>query len=147
MAKFKFGQVTLQVLRFALVIRAGHSALEDTEKILGGIRRLPVFANIFALTVPAVLHRLMVCKLLADFGVEPALVGMQFRRLIGIGEKNIANVRNRRGLDVNDAGFALRFNKRNNLLFVAMALFVAFRPLRRIADIGFISLYRLSLSA
>jgi hypothetical protein len=50
-AKFKFGDVTLQVLRTAERIGTAHAALENAKEVFGGVGVLAVSTDEFAATV------------------------------------------------------------------------------------------------
>lgn len=117
------------MLFVALVIGADHATLEDAEEVLGGVRCLPIRADILATTAPTMGDGLVHGKLLAGYLVELAFVGMQFLGARNIGNENFADALGGRLADMNRTGFAVRLNKSHDLLLMRMALLVTLRAL------------------
>src|SRR2546425_701523 len=133
-AEIKFREIAMQVLALAVLIRAGHAALEHGKHTFDSVR-MRIAAHVLAF---AVIYRLMIRKLLADLAVDTRAIGHKHSLRGDILLERALDPREQLARDVRGADFAAALNEREYRFLVPVPRKLG-AP-RLTPDVGFVSL-------
>jgi|SRR5882762_3841710 len=137
----KLSEIAMQVLAFAMLIRASHAALEYGEHAFDSVR-VRIATHVLACTV---IYGLMIRKAFTEVAIKTCTVGHQARIRGNVLLERALDSREQLAGDVRGADFAAALNQGEHGFLVPVAATLVTPGLT--SNVGFVSLNRLTTGA